>query len=101
MNYLWINKTSQEKKECEERRRVFLQIVANKPLASQIDKYFSVIGDGFQAAHKEFEDYGVDNPKLNQILWLQKIHSDININFEKNSYSNEYAIAIKTDAPPN
>jgi len=101
MNYLWINKTSQEKKECEERRRVFLQIVANKPLASQIDKYFSVIGGGFQAVHKEFEDYGIDNPKLNQILWLQKIHSDININFEKNSYSNEYAIAIKTDDPPN
>jgi hypothetical protein len=94
------NKNPQEKKECEERRRHFLQVVANKPLVIQIDKYFGVIAHGFQKVNEEFERYGVPNEKLSQILWLQKIHYEIITNFQSNSLSYEYSVDIKKDDPP-
>ena len=58
---LWKDKNSQEKKECKERRRKFLLAVDDKPLKIQIDKYFGVIGRGFEAINKSLKPTKLKN----------------------------------------
>ena len=88
---LWNDKNSQKKIEFKERRRNFLLAVADNPLKTQIDTYFGVIGRGLEAINKEFETYEVENPKLNQLLYLKSIQAKIDSSIDSNQY---YAILI-------
>ena len=91
---LWKDKNSQEKKECKERRRKFLLAVDDKPLKIQIDKYFGVIGRGFEAINKEFEAHKVEKSKLSQFLHLKSIEAKIERNIKSTVESSQYCVFL-------
>jgi len=90
MNIISVIKDKRKTKEGDERERVFLSTIANKPLKIQVEQYNNVISKNKEKLIAKYDKHNISNSKLRQLFEIQKLDDTIKSEMQMRELSRSY-----------